>query len=120
MGLSGWRRPMRAESAAPHEIVVEIDRLVLDRFASIDHATIRQAIETELADRLATLTGAEWGRGFDVDRLDAATSLELRVRGQPWTVGSGIAGVVHGAITSALDGGSRGAGRGRSGPDPNT
>jgi hypothetical protein len=109
MGVTG-RRARRGGRASgddmPHEVLVEIERLVIDGIDALDRDVLGRAVEAELAGRLALMERAAWGGGVAVDRLGASADLGMVAPGRSWTIGSGIAASVHGAVAGALPSGA--------------
>ena len=102
MDVNGRRaRRMRSGADGPNEVVVEIERLVLDGFASLDRAAVGRAVEFALASHVAT-TEHVWTPGVDVDRLSASMQLGSIAPGHATTVGNQIAGVVNEAVVGAV------------------
>jgi hypothetical protein len=95
---------MRSAAARPGEVVVEIDRLTLDGFGSLDREEVGRAVQAALASQIATLPEHEWGSGLAVDRLAGTMRLGSVGRERSRTVGSEIAGAVYGAVTGATSG----------------
>jgi hypothetical protein len=109
VGVTGRRA--RRGGRAPgdgrlREIVVEVDRLVIEGIDPIDRDVLGRAVEAELAGRLASMEGAAWGAGVAVDRLGAAADIGAVAPGRSWAIGSRIAASVHGAVADALPSGS--------------
>ena len=73
-----------------HEIVVEIDRLVIEGIDPIDRDVLGRAVEAELGGRLADTVSADWA-AVAVDGLSTTSNLRLVSGERSWSVGGQIA-----------------------------
>jgi hypothetical protein len=93
----GRRSVSRAGRAT--EITIEIERLVLEGFASIDESAVEEAMRAELSRLLTGPDRAPIGPTSTTDRMRAEIALRPSARASPATVlGMGIAGAVDASI----------------------